>query len=87
MNITGSFRFQGADVGAVGNLSGAFTGSDYSKYIYTTYTGVQYSFPKVISFNASNSGAWTGATSSVGSGTAFSILPPFQRVNIWYRQA
>lgn len=85
MNITGTFSLNGQPNSGI-SKSGAFYSYDNVSLSNGGITGnTWYGYAKRYYFGASNS--WSGNTSSVGSGTAFSILPPFQRVNIWYRQA
>ena len=41
--------------------------------------------PKGITFDTNNNGAWTGSTSSVGSGTDFNVMNPYRAVYMWKR--
>ncbi len=84
MDITGSVKYIMTDAeSSQYTCSGAFStiGAPRSR----SWTGTSGNELRGFSFNASNN--WSGATSSVGSGTAFDILPPYQLVNIWYRTA
>lgn len=50
-----------------------------------TATGVQQLVGSGTGFDWTGSGGATRTTSSTGSGAAFSIIPPYQAVYMWYR--
>lgn len=86
MDITGNLnhnnQFSGSIYSSKG-LSGAFyatTESSPNYYINQRETGSGW---YNIGFKASNS--WTGETSSVGNGEAFSNMPPYLAVTVWKR--
>lgn len=88
MDITGSWRIAGdsnnagvdatgSGSGAISNVQGTGSGSNVANSGWSCALGFD--------FKASNN--WTGATSSVGSGTAFSNMPPYLAVYVWKRTA
>ena len=88
MNITGSFRLTGdssnagidapaTGSGAITPINGVASGSTVANANWNCGLGFD--------FNASN--AWTGETSSVGSGSSFSNMPPYLAVYVWKRTA
>ncbi len=84
MDITGSVKYILTDrESSQYTCSGAFSTIDAPRA--RSWSGTTGDELRGFSFKASDN--WSGATSSVGSGAAFSILPPYQLVNIWYRTA
>lgn len=88
MDITGSWKIKGdsnnAGVDAPATATGAFTATNETAS-GSAVEGTSWNCGTGFSFTASNS--WTGETSSVGSGTAFSNMPPYLAVYVWKRTA
>ena len=87
MNITGTI-LAASDYNVTSNTSnvinGAFTVSNISGTDRNAGSG-DYDANRTIGFDASKT--WTGETSSVGSGTSFSNMPPYLTVTVWKRIA
>ena len=92
MNITGGISTIGHTPGVTWGLNTEGTYTEGCFFIGNS-TGETQAFQDYykttrknsIMFNAANS--WTGATSSVGSGTAFNNMPPYLAVYVWKRTA
>ena len=99
MNITGTFSGVGSlGTSNVATLTGAFyrvnTSAHPSEGVKMSNDGVKDDY---FGFDASRTGAWTGATSSngshthtignTGSGLPLNVMPPYQTVYAWRRTA
>ena len=87
MNITGTI-LAASDYNITtdtsSKINGAFTVTNISGTDRNAGSG-DYDANRTISFDASKT--WTGETSSVGSGSSFSNMPPYLAVTVWKRIA
>lgn len=80
MEITGGFKVDPSTAWCRVTGEGAFV-DGYSTGAWATGNGNGDTTNTGVSFKASKT--WSGATSSVGSGTSFSNMPPYLAVYIW----
>lgn len=86
MNITGELNYNnsysGGNVSTTGMLGAFYSSSQPSKeyYLGSRSSGAGWGY---IGFDASRT--WTGETSSVGEGEAFSNMPPYYVAYLWRR--